>query len=70
MKCPNCQTRELVVIGMAMSGTQVVLNSCSPCDLRWWETGEGNLSLAGILDLAEPGIGGAGLADPDLRAGQ
>ena len=55
MKCPNCQTRELVVIGMVMSGTPVELNSCSSCDLRWWETREGNLSLAGILDLAAVG---------------
>jgi hypothetical protein len=52
MKCPNCQTRELVVIGMVMNGTPVSLNSCSSCDLRWWRTGEGNLPLAGVLDLA------------------
>jgi transcription elongation factor Elf1 len=55
MKCPNCETRELVVIGMVMSGTEVALNSCSSCDLRWWETREGNLSLAGVLDLATVG---------------
>lgn len=52
MKCPNCETRELVVIQMVVSGELVGLHSCSFCDLRWWETREGVLSLAGVLDLA------------------
>lgn len=55
MKCPNCQTRELVVIEMVMSGEPVALNSCSPCDLRWWQSEGGMLSLAGVLDLAAVG---------------
>jgi transcription elongation factor Elf1 len=55
MKCPNCQTREMVVIGMVMSGRSVALNSCSSCDLRWWETQDGSLSLAGVLNLAAVG---------------
>ena len=55
MKCPNCQTRELVVIEMVVSGEQVALHSCSSCDLRWWEAREGMLSLAGVLDLATVG---------------
>ena len=52
MKCPNCQTRELVVIEMVVSGEPVALHSCSSCDLRWWETRDGLLSLARVLDLA------------------
>jgi len=52
MKCPNCQTRELVVIEMVVRGEPIALYSCSPCDLRWWETRDGALSLAGVLDLA------------------
>jgi hypothetical protein len=52
MKCPNCQTRELVVIEMHVSGELLALNSCSSCDLRWWETSEGLLPLARVLDLA------------------
>jgi transcriptional regulator NrdR family protein len=55
MKCPNCQTRELVVIEMNVSGERVALRSCSSCDLRWWETREGMLSLANVLDLATIG---------------
>jgi len=55
MKCPNCQTRELVTIEMVVSGEPVVLNSCSPCDLRWWQSDEGLLSLRGVLDLAAVG---------------
>ncbi|HYA44253.1 MAG TPA: hypothetical protein VED59_01500 [Acidimicrobiales bacterium] len=52
MKCPNCQTKELIVIEMNVGTEQVVLHSCSACDLRWWETKAGTLSLAGVLDLA------------------
>jgi len=52
MKCPNCQTRDLVVIEMLVSGEPVALNSCSSCDLRWWETREGLVSLSGVLGLA------------------
>jgi hypothetical protein len=52
VKCPNCETRELVVIQMVVSGELVGLHSCSFCDLRWWESRDGILSLAGVLDLA------------------
>jgi hypothetical protein len=55
MKCPNCPTRDLVVIEMLVSGEPVVLNSCSSCDLRWWETRDGLLPLSGVLDLATVG---------------
>jgi hypothetical protein len=55
MKCPNCETRELVVIQMEVSGEALALNSCSPCDLRWWQSQTGILSLAGVLDLATVG---------------
>jgi hypothetical protein len=55
MKCPNCRTRELVVIQMVVSGEALALNSCSPCDLRWWQSEGEMLSLAGVLDLAAVG---------------
>ncbi len=55
MKCPNCRTRELVVIEMVVKGQPVALNNCSPCDLRWWQSDGAMLSLAGVLDLAAVG---------------
>ena len=55
MKCPNCQTRELVTIEMVVSGEEVALNSCSPCDLRWWQSDGSMMSLRGVLDLAAVG---------------
>jgi hypothetical protein len=55
MKCPNCRTRELVVIEMVVKGQPVALNNCSPCDLRWWQSDGGMLSLARVLDLAAVG---------------
>lgn len=51
MKCPNCE-REMVVIEMVVGGWRLALHSCSHCDLRWWESQDGVLSLAGVLDLA------------------
>jgi transcription elongation factor Elf1 len=55
MKCPNCITREMVVIEMVVRGEPVALHSCSSCDLRWWEGSDGLLSLSGVLDLAAVG---------------
>jgi hypothetical protein len=37
---------------MSISGNDVVLRSCSACDVRWWE-GEGEqLPLNSLLQLA------------------
>ncbi len=55
MKCPNCHTREMVIIEMVVSGERVALHSCSSCDLRWWESRDGMLTLSGVLDLATVG---------------
>jgi transcription elongation factor Elf1 len=55
MRCPNCG-RELVVIEMNVGGERLVLHSCSPCDLRWWEGHDGGVvPLAGVLGLATAG---------------
>jgi hypothetical protein len=40
---------------MLVNGEPVVLNSCSSCDLRWWETRDGLLPLSSVLDLATVG---------------
>jgi len=45
----------MVVIGMVVRGGRVALHSCSPCDLRWWESDAGVVSLAGVLELATAG---------------
>ena len=50
--CPRCKTRQLVVIEMAVAGAPVSLRSCSACEVRWWQGGEGRLALDGLLDLA------------------
>ncbi len=52
MKCPRCRSRELVTIEMSVAGEHVVLNSCSACDVRWWEGDGERLPLADLLDLA------------------
>ena len=52
MKCPACKTHDLVVITMKMRAEQVVLGSCSFCDLRSWEGLDGALPIDSVLDLA------------------
>ena len=43
------------MIEMNVERKRVALHSCSSCDLRWWESRDGLLSLAGVLDLATMG---------------
>ncbi|HET9690697.1 MAG TPA: hypothetical protein VFP61_06070 [Acidimicrobiales bacterium] len=52
MRCPTCQTRQLVVIDMHLHGEAVRMASCSACDARWWEAAGGALPLADVLELA------------------
>jgi hypothetical protein len=56
VKCPKCRTRELVRIEMTVAGEQVIHNSCSECDLRWWEGDGERLPLAEVLELAAPPV--------------
>lgn len=51
MKCPSCRTRELVVITMKVGAEQIVLRTCSSCDLRYWEGLDGQLPLDSVLAL-------------------
>jgi hypothetical protein len=37
---------------MAISGSDVVLRSCSACDVRWWEGDGERLALRSLLELA------------------
>ncbi|MGH9062244.1 MAG: hypothetical protein ACRDZY_22445 [Acidimicrobiales bacterium] len=53
MKCPRCRTHELVIIDIVIRDEHVRLRSCSSCDARWWETGDGALSLSSVLALAQ-----------------
>jgi transcription elongation factor Elf1 len=52
MKCPRCNTRQLVVIDLEVGGEQLSLHSCSACDVRWWQGRDGRLPVNGVLHLA------------------
>lgn len=52
VKCPRCRSRDLVTIGMSVAGENVVLKSCSACDVRWWEGAGQRLELSSVLELA------------------
>jgi hypothetical protein len=53
--CPNCRTRQLVVIDMQVSGEDIRMASCSSCDARWWQGADGFLPLTDVLSLAAAG---------------
>lgn len=55
MKCPACKTHDLVVITLRLRGEELVLRSCSDCDLRAWEGLDGALPLDSVLDLVAAG---------------
>jgi phage FluMu protein Com len=52
VKCPRCRSRQLVTIEMTVAGEHLVLNSCSACDVRWWEGDGQRLGLSDVLELA------------------
>jgi hypothetical protein len=41
-----------VTIEMCVAGEQLVLKSCSACDVRWWEGAGQRLPLSDVLELA------------------
>lgn len=51
--CPKC-ARDMVGLQLRIEGQPRTLRSCSHCDLRIWETAEGQTTLGRVLDqLAE-----------------
>jgi transposase-like protein len=53
MSCPKCSARQLVEIGVNLSGKNVTLHSCSRCDSRWWDDEQGEVvQLDEVIDLA------------------
>jgi hypothetical protein len=52
MKCPVCRDHHLVEIKLKLRGEELVLRSCSVCDLRTWEGLDGRMSLSSVLALA------------------
>jgi hypothetical protein len=52
MKCPTCRIHDLVEIKIRLCAEQVVLRSCSSCDLRSWEGLDGEMGLRSVLALA------------------
>jgi hypothetical protein len=46
--CPRCRG-PLVAIEIRLSGTDLVMKSCSRCDVRFWSSEGNDLELAGVL---------------------
>ena len=52
MHCSKCAKGTLVEIRMRIAGSDVTFRRCGRCDTQVWETVEGPVALAEVLDLA------------------
>jgi hypothetical protein len=52
MVCTGCAKASLVAIRMRIGGREVVFRRCSRCEANVWESEEGVLTLASVLDMA------------------
>ena len=52
MHCSTCSKGMLVEIRMQIAGSDVMFRRCGRCDSQAWETVEGPLALADVLNLA------------------
>jgi transposase-like protein len=51
--CPNCGSKEVININLAMEqGERVAFYSCHKCEKRWWHKDGENVSLPSVLELA------------------
>ena len=52
MRCPRCDKASLVEIRMQIKERDVTFRRCGRCEAKYWESTEGELKLASVLDLA------------------
>jgi hypothetical protein len=52
MRCPMCAKASIVEIRMRVGASDVTFRRCGRCDSQAWETAEGQISLAHLLELA------------------
>jgi hypothetical protein len=46
--CPRCRG-PLVAIEIRLSGNDLLMRSCSKCDVRWWSSAGEDVDLTGVL---------------------
>ncbi|MCZ7526850.1 MAG: hypothetical protein M5U14_10990 [Acidimicrobiia bacterium] len=52
MRCDVCGHDDLVEIRMRVGEREVAFRRCSRCEAQAWRGDEGDLPLAGVLELA------------------
>ena len=52
MHCTTCSKPALVEIRMRIGSSDVTFRRCGRCETQAWETVEGPIALADVLDLA------------------
>ena len=52
MHCARCSKAAMVEIRMRIKDRDVTFRRCHRCEAQSWETADGPIALAGVLDLA------------------
>ncbi len=55
-RCPRCE-KPIVEITIRVDGEDVVMQSCSACEGRWWFTDGKPMPLGGVLERINTGMG-------------
>ena len=53
MHCSRCAKAAVVEIRMHLAGREVTFRRCHRCEAQSWESDEGPLALANVLELAK-----------------
>lgn len=55
-QCPRCDA-PVVEITIRVDGRDVLMQSCSNCEGRWWSSDGEALALGGVLERISDGMG-------------
>jgi formate dehydrogenase maturation protein FdhE len=51
VKCPSCESSDVVTISMSFEGSGIEFRACHACEERWWEKDGARIPLKVVLDL-------------------
>lgn len=52
MRCAACARGSMIEIRMTIAGAEITLRRCSRCEAQSWESAQGTITLAHVLELA------------------
>ena len=51
-RCPECDSDELLFIGLLIGGSTYRFSCCHPCETKWWEREGMTVPLGAVLSFA------------------